>query len=70
MQRGEKCILKCSPEYAYGSTGAGGTIPPNSTLYFEVELLGWSKGGGLPDYWGQIATLLLCIGIVVYVVWF
>ena len=40
MTQGEKCLLVCPPEYAYGSSGIG-PIPPNSTLYFEVELLGW-----------------------------
>lgn len=41
MTKGEKAILTCSPDYAYGKTGAGGIIPPNATLKFEVELLGW-----------------------------
>ena len=40
MKVGEKAKLTLSPDYAYGSRGAGGVIPPNSTLVFEVELLG------------------------------
>lgn len=40
MSVGEKAILTCSPDYAYGPSGVGGVIPPNATLIFEVELLG------------------------------
>jgi len=40
MHKGEKSILTCKPEYAYGSQ-AQGKIPANSTLQFEVELLNW-----------------------------
>ncbi len=39
MKIGEKRKLVLSPDFAYGSTGAGGVIPPNATLTFEVELL-------------------------------
>ncbi|KZT60380.1 FK506-binding protein 1 [Calocera cornea HHB12733] len=39
LSLGQKAILTCSPDYAYGSRGAGSVIPPNSTLNFEVELL-------------------------------
>jgi len=39
MQKGEKAILTCKPEFAYGSRGSPPTIPPDATLKFEVELL-------------------------------
>ena len=39
MKPGGKARLTCPPATAYGSRGAGGVIPPNATLNFEIELL-------------------------------
>ncbi len=43
MKVGEQRKLELAPLFAYGSSGAGGVIPPNATLIFEVELLGIKK---------------------------
>lgn len=43
MKVGGKAKLVCPPEIAYGKRGAGGVIPPDATLNFDVELLGIKK---------------------------
>jgi FKBP-type peptidyl-prolyl cis-trans isomerase FkpA len=43
MRPGGKARITCPPRLAYGERGAGGVVPPNATLHFEIELI--SVGG-------------------------
>ena len=39
LKKGQRAVLKCPPEYAYGAYGLPGVIPPNSTLIYEIEVI-------------------------------
>jgi len=39
LNTGTHALLKIPPELAYGKRGAGTVIPPNATLYFEIEII-------------------------------
>lgn len=57
MTRGEKCLLTCTPEYAYGENGSQPKIGPNETLQFEVELFDW-RGEDVTGDGGVIKNIL------------
>ena len=50
MKPGGKARLTCPPQTAYGESGAGGSIPPNATLTFEIELLAVVGGETAPEH--------------------
>lgn len=64
MKIGETAIIKCAPDYAYGKNGIG-PIPPNSTLFFEVELLDWMKDDDSQLFYAFVTVAV--ISIVLYV---
>ena len=39
MSKGEKIYVVCPSKLAYGERGAGGVIPPNTDIAFEIEML-------------------------------
>jgi len=43
MKKGGKANFIIPPSMGYGAQGAGGVIPPNATLHFEVELLSFNQ---------------------------
>jgi FK506-binding protein 4/5 len=58
MRKGEKCVLVCRAEAAYGASGSPPKIPPNATLDFEVELLDWKSVKDVAGDGGLIKTVL------------
>jgi FK506-binding protein 1 len=47
MSLGESAILHITSDFGYGARGAGGVIPPNADLDFQVELLAINDVGNV-----------------------
>ncbi|KAK0410912.1 hypothetical protein QR680_005390 [Steinernema hermaphroditum] len=62
MKAGEKALVKIGPKYGYGAAGRPPTIPPNSTLIFEMELLRWTGEDISPDFDGSIYKRVIAPG--------
>ncbi|CAK9111081.1 FK506-binding protein 59 (Peptidyl-prolyl cis-trans isomerase) (PPIase) (Rotamase) (dFKBP59) [Durusdinium trenchii] len=67
MKKGEKAELICHPDYAYGSSGAGGVIPPNATLHFDVELMDVGEASEHGSGWVSKIFFLLLLATTYYV---
>jgi len=59
MRKGEKAVLTCKSDYAYGAAGSPPNIPPNATLNFEVELLHWRSVSDLTGDEGVIKKIVM-----------
>ena len=46
MKKGERAMLTCRADYAYGESGSPPKIPPGATLKFDCELIDWRHDGG------------------------
>ncbi|KAK4887688.1 hypothetical protein RN001_003959 [Aquatica leii] len=62
MKKGERAILTCAPEYAYGEKGSPPSIPPDSTLKFDVEIIGWKGEDLSPKKDGGIERFIIEAG--------
>ncbi|KAJ8912897.1 hypothetical protein NQ315_011220 [Exocentrus adspersus] len=62
MKKGERAILTCASEYAYGKTGSPPTIPPDATLKFDVEVIDWQGEDLSPKQDGGIERLQITPG--------
>ena len=45
MMKGEKAVLTCKPDYAYGAAGSPPKIPADATLNFEARLARFGAWG-------------------------
>nr|XP_036677391.1 FK506-binding protein 59-like [Drosophila suzukii] len=59
MKIGERCLMTCAPNYAYQAAGSPPAIPPDATLNFELEMMGWKGEDLSPNQDGSIDRTIL-----------
>ena len=64
MQKGEICNFFIQPDYGYGKRGIPGSIPPDSTLLFEIELISWTLPGDLTKEEKRSREQLISISVI------
>lgn len=62
MKKGERAMLTCAAEYAYGESGSPPTIPPGATLKFDVEVISWIGEDLSPGKDGSIERVIITPG--------
>jgi len=58
MKKGEKAVLVCRGDYAYGKAGSPPKIPGDATLLFDVELLSWKSKDDLSGDGGILRKII------------
>jgi len=68
MKKGEKAKVTLPPHLAYGSSGAGSSIPPNSTLIFDMEIIDFKEGppGFFDGIWSRMEVALFVPNLIGY----
>ena len=65
-QVGERARILIAPEHGYGERGAGGAIPPDSWLLFDVEVLSAEADPEPAFSTPSLLALIPIIGILIY----
>jgi len=66
MKVGERARILIAPEHGYGERGAGGAIPPDSWLLFDVEVLSCEADPEPAFSTPSLLALIPIIGILIY----
>lgn len=59
MKKGERAIFYIPPSLAYGEAGSPPSVPPDSSLVFDIELLSWSSVRDVTGDGGVLKKILV-----------